>query len=51
MEEAFAPDARQLLSSPLSALLERAEQLLIAAADDIAEVQAMLGRFCTAAQS
>ena len=49
VEEALAPDARQLSSPPLSALLERAEQLLTAAADDIEEVRAMLDDLRTAA--
>jgi hypothetical protein len=49
VEEALAPDARQLSSPPLSALLERAEQLLTAAADDIEEVRAMLDDLGTAA--
>jgi hypothetical protein len=49
VEEAPAPDARQLSSPPLSALLERAEQLLIAAADDIEEARAMLDDLKTAA--
>ena len=49
VEEALPPDARQLSSPPLSALLERAEQLLIAAADDIAEAQAMLDDLRTSA--
>ena len=38
VEEALAPDARQLAAPPLLALLERAEQLLVVVADDIAEV-------------
>jgi hypothetical protein len=49
VEEALAADARQLSSPPLAALLERAEQLLMAAADDIAEVRAMLDDLSTAA--
>ena len=49
VEEALAPDARQLAPPPLFALLERAEQLLIAAADDIAEARAMLDDLRTAA--
>lgn len=49
VEEALAPDARQLSSPPLSALLERAEQLLSAAADGIEEVRAMLDDLRTAA--
>jgi hypothetical protein len=42
VEEALAPAARQLSSPPLSALFERAEQLLIAVADDVEEVRSML---------
>jgi len=49
VEQALDPDARQLSSPPLLALLERAEQLLIAAADDIEVVWAMLDDLRTAA--
>jgi hypothetical protein len=46
------PSRRMRVNSrprPLSALLERAEQLLVAAADDSAEAQAMLDDLRTAA--
>jgi hypothetical protein len=49
VEQALDPDARQLSSPPLFALLELAEQLLLAAAGDIEEVQAMLDDLRTAA--
>jgi hypothetical protein len=49
VEQALDPDARQLAPPPLSALLERAEQLLIAVADDIEEARSMLDDLRTAA--
>jgi hypothetical protein len=42
VEEALAPDARRLASPPWSVLLERAEELLIAAAGEVPAANGML---------
>ncbi len=48
VEEAPDPDARHLAIPPLSALLERAEQLLLAVADKVEEAKTMLDELRTA---
>ncbi len=47
VEEAPEPDARRLATPPLLALLERAEQLLITAADEVEEARAVVDELRT----